>query len=214
MGVTPTNSAAAAKRARRTQSERTAATKAALLAATIDGVLESGYASVTSADIARRAGVTRGAVAHHFASKTDLVLAAMQTLADTVTDQYVGQLPEPGAGIGALADMLDTLWALHTSGPYSAARDIWVGARAEPETRRALQDLEHELTSRFREAACAIFADTAPASVVADLLNTTIATVRGLTITVDIDDERTEWKTVRGHLITLWRAVLGAEVED
>ena len=206
--MTPTNAATAGKRRRRTQSERTATTKAALLAATIDGVLENGYASVTSADIAQRAGVTRGAVAHHFASKTDLVLAAMQTIADTVTDKFIGQLPEPGAGIDALGDMLDTLWALHTSRPYSAARDIWVGARAEPETRRALQELEKDLATRFRAAVSAIFTDTVPAAVVAQLLNTTIATVRGLTLTVDIDEERTEWKTVRGHLLALWRAVL------
>ena len=50
---------------RRTQAERTATTRAALLAATVDVLVERGYRATTTQDVARRAGVSYGALLHH-----------------------------------------------------------------------------------------------------------------------------------------------------
>jgi AcrR family transcriptional regulator len=57
---------------RRSQAERTAATRAALLRAAREQFADRGYAAVPAEDIARRAGVTRGALYHHYADKLDL----------------------------------------------------------------------------------------------------------------------------------------------
>src|SRR5204862_5492808 len=66
-----------ARRQRRTQAERSAATQALLLDATIDSLVEVGYANTTTTGIAERAGVSRGAQMHHFPSKGELVAAAV-----------------------------------------------------------------------------------------------------------------------------------------
>lgn len=57
---------------RRTQSERRAATRGALVAAARELFAERGFAGVSREEIVERAGVTRGAMYHYFASKEDL----------------------------------------------------------------------------------------------------------------------------------------------
>jgi AcrR family transcriptional regulator len=57
---------------RRTQSERRAATRGALIAAARELFAEHGFAGVSREEIVERAGVTRGAMYHYFASKEDL----------------------------------------------------------------------------------------------------------------------------------------------
>src|SRR4029450_5698931 len=51
---------------RRTQEERSAATRARLLDATLECLAELGYARTTTTEIAERGGVSRGAQLHHF----------------------------------------------------------------------------------------------------------------------------------------------------
>jgi AcrR family transcriptional regulator len=63
-----------------TQSERTGATRRALLDAASSLFAEHGYADVGVGAIARRAGVTSGAIYHHFASKTGLFSAVYEEL--------------------------------------------------------------------------------------------------------------------------------------
>jgi AcrR family transcriptional regulator len=63
-----------------TQAERTAATKAALLAAGRELFAERGFANTPREEIVERAGVTRGALHHHFGRKQDLFLAVFEDL--------------------------------------------------------------------------------------------------------------------------------------
>ena len=65
---------------KRTQAERSAATRTALLAAARELFTERGYAGAGRDDIAARAGVTRGALYHHFANKQAVFLAVVEDL--------------------------------------------------------------------------------------------------------------------------------------
>ena len=64
----------------RTQAERSATTRQALLDATIACLVEEGYANTTTARVAERAGVSRGAHLHHFQTRSALVAAAVEHL--------------------------------------------------------------------------------------------------------------------------------------
>src|SRR5262245_8806139 len=68
------------RRSRRTQAERRAHTHGALLDATIACLVERGYSRTSTNDIIRVAGVSRGALLHHFASKAELLGAAVELL--------------------------------------------------------------------------------------------------------------------------------------
>jgi AcrR family transcriptional regulator len=63
---------------RRTQAERRAATRAALIAAGRRLFAERGYEAVSSEEIAAAAGVTRGALYHHFDGKQELFAAVFE----------------------------------------------------------------------------------------------------------------------------------------
>lgn len=65
---------------RRTQEERRAETRARLLDASIRLLLEKGYSRFRIADAAAIAGVSRGGQTHHFATKNDLIKAAIEKL--------------------------------------------------------------------------------------------------------------------------------------
>jgi AcrR family transcriptional regulator len=65
---------------RRTQAERRSATRAALLGAARELFAERGYAATGREEIAARAGVTRGALYHHFASKAEAFEAVVDEL--------------------------------------------------------------------------------------------------------------------------------------
>ena len=63
---------------RRTQAERTAATREAILSAVVESIAEVGFGRTTALEIARRAGVTWGAVQHHFGAKNGILEAVLQ----------------------------------------------------------------------------------------------------------------------------------------
>jgi AcrR family transcriptional regulator len=69
-----------AQAGRRTQAERRTATRSALVRATVDSLVELGYARTTTQEVQSRAGLSRGALTHHFTTKAELVLAAMDHL--------------------------------------------------------------------------------------------------------------------------------------
>lgn len=67
---------------RRTQQQRREETRQRLLDATIDCLVEHGFAGTTTQRVQERAGVSRGALLHHFASKADLLAAATHHVAE------------------------------------------------------------------------------------------------------------------------------------
>jgi AcrR family transcriptional regulator len=78
-----------AQKPRATQAERSARTRAALLKAARQLFAEQGFAQTGREEIAERAGVTRGALYHHFASKTEVAAAVMDELTTELVDQVV-----------------------------------------------------------------------------------------------------------------------------
>ena len=67
----------APKRERRSHAERTAETRAKILAAVVESIAEVGFQRTTAVEITRRAGVTWGAVQHHFGDKDGILLAVL-----------------------------------------------------------------------------------------------------------------------------------------
>jgi AcrR family transcriptional regulator len=65
---------------RRTQAERSAATRDALVAAGRALFGARGYADVGTEEVVRAAGVSRGALYHHFADKAELFAAVLQSV--------------------------------------------------------------------------------------------------------------------------------------
>src|SRR4051794_23548999 len=69
------------------KAERSELTRAALLAAARELFTERGYAVVSTEEVVRRAGVTRGALYHHFRDKQDLFRAVFEALEQEMAER-------------------------------------------------------------------------------------------------------------------------------
>jgi AcrR family transcriptional regulator len=131
-----------APRQRRTQEERSTATRERLLDATVDCLIEYGYAGTTVARIADRAGVTRGAQVHHYPTKADLVLAALRHLVAKQVQQSVDELPRLQRTSDLVGATLDMLWRIHRGPLFTAIVELWVAARTDSELAEHVGELE------------------------------------------------------------------------
>lgn len=111
---------------RRSQAERRAATRGALLGAARELFAAGGYFGVSTEELVRRAGVTRGALYHHFEDKRDLFRA----LVEEVEEELEGVVM--GAARRAREESSDVGVA------YAAGFDAFLDACARPEVGRML----------------------------------------------------------------------------
>jgi AcrR family transcriptional regulator len=195
---------------RRSQAERSAATREALLDAAIECLIDEGYASMTTSAIAVRAGVSRGAHLHHFQTRTALVGAAVEQLARRWLDELrVATSSLPDGPDRTLAG-LDLLWAHYASPLFQAALDLWTDARSDDELRERLIEVERLLDRETLELARRLFPALANARDFEGLVQHAVATVRGLamldTLHPDGERNRAQWVFCRGRLAELFSA--------
>ena len=79
----------ARSRPRRSQAERTAETRARILAATVESIDEAGFQRTTAAEISRRSGLTWGAVQHHFGGKEGILAAVLEDSFNRFADRLI-----------------------------------------------------------------------------------------------------------------------------
>lgn len=137
----------------RTQEERSASTRGALLDATIDCLVDYGYAGTTTTKVAERAGISRGAQMHHFGQKAPLVVAALLRLAERRRRELLERAgrelpdhPDPAAA-------LDILWSTFSGPLFTAALELWMAARTDPELAEHLLPAEREIGRGARRTA-------------------------------------------------------------
>jgi AcrR family transcriptional regulator len=131
--------------------ERSVATRAALLDAAIDCLVDLGYAATTTTEIARRAGVSRGAQLHHFPTKAELVATAVDHLVERRRVEFL----EAFEAIDPVADRLDTaldlLWSLFQGPAFVAWTELWVAARTDPGLAATVLAVERRFTEQTTE---------------------------------------------------------------
>ena len=121
-----------------TAAERMAETRERLLDAVLDTLAERGYAATSTTEIARRPGLTRGAQLHHFGTKDQMMVAAVEHLAGRIqavdVEAGLAHVPGPDRVRTALAIMSQ----LFTGALPDAYVELWVASRTHPELADAL----------------------------------------------------------------------------
>lgn len=199
-------SGATATRPRRTQAERRAHTRTALLDATIGLLAESGYAGVTTRAVANRAGVTPGALQHHFDGKAQLVAAAAEHLNLELTRELIARTPTAGRPERELAEeLLDRLWEMHKARLMVAVGELVVAARTDRELREHLAPMQLQAVAATATVAAQFFPRATSKAALSALMETALAAMRGLALVGFVDPATADamWESTRRHLLTL-----------
>jgi AcrR family transcriptional regulator len=105
--------------------------RATLIDAAIRTLHELGYAGATTSLIARCAGVTTGALHHHFLTKEDLMIGVADHAAALVGTK-LREIGEAVATSGGARNLVRHFWQVYSDPEYWAAWEIIIGARRDP----------------------------------------------------------------------------------
>ncbi|MEE2061294.1 TetR/AcrR family transcriptional regulator [Rhodococcus artemisiae] len=180
----------------RTQAQRTAATRAKLLDAAVDTLVELGYSGTSTHGIAKRAGVSRGAQLHHFPTKEALVVAAVEHLVDKRLVEILEAEPDPELGIETLMDAF--------SGPlFDAALELWVAARTDPALHAAMIPLERKVSDALRVGMLEIMGGRLSP----EAIDLSIELARGLAVSALMRTPESD-REFRERLLPAWKALV------
>lgn len=146
---------------RRTQKQRRATTRQGLLDATIESLVEAGYAGTTTTEVCRRAGVSQGALFKHFATKAELVAATAEHLFANLIDTFRAGLPAQGGSEDRAALVVQQLWSVFQQPRLGAAFELYVAARTDPELARRLAPVSARHSENMRRLAHELFPEAA-----------------------------------------------------
>jgi len=148
------------EQSRRTQAQRSEATRAKILDATVQCLVERGYAETTTTEVLARADVPRGTLLHHFPTKVDLLVASVQHVTrrrlDALDAELAGWVPGDRDELDAF---IDIVWHHFSSPMFWAALELWNAARTDAELRAALMPVETEVFGVLHERARALLGD-------------------------------------------------------
>jgi len=198
---------------RRTQEQRSAETRARLLDATIECVVRHGYAGTTTPRVAEMAGVTRGAQVHHFGSKSELVIAALQHLAAKRAAAVVGRVGDLTTAKDPIGTVLEILWEIHQGPMFIATVELWVAGRTDPVLRREVAKFESIVVSNLTAAVGQLVPEDVNKPMI-DFLYTAMDALRGILISSFVDSDprraRHRWERAAADLRRLVDPIFGS----
>jgi AcrR family transcriptional regulator len=161
-----------------------------LLDATIECLVEKGYGAMSTNDVVRRAGVSRGALAHHFPTRTALVVAAAERLLEQGSVEFRAIFLALPPRKRTLAHALDLLWSYYEGPTFVAFLELIMAARTDPELREVLADGPSQFSAAVYEVFIELFPHIAENPAAEQLVHATLALLAGLALQTIVDGDR------------------------
>ena len=175
------------------QQRKSALTRTTILEAAIDCLEQYGYARTTTQLIAQTAGISRGAMLHHYATKQELIAAVidytiyrrMESFVERIKGLSDSQRVEQQAGI-------ELYWQSVQTREFTAYLELMVAARTDAELREIFLPKAHRFVRVEREKVLASFPEWQDKLDLYELsMDFCIAAMEGLLLNKDVwDDER------------------------
>ena len=186
---------------------RSIATRERLIATTLDTIHQLGLKRASTPEFARRAGVSRGALLHHFPTREDIVIAAMEALLEEATDEIRRVAADVARDDLDLADLLDFLWEMFSGRFFYLSVEFINEARTDPVLRARMLPL----VRHFHDALDGIWAENCGTGQIDRtqarvLLNLTLCLFRGMGVQTVLRDDPEYFRT----LLETWKSILPA----
>jgi AcrR family transcriptional regulator len=193
-----------ARKPRRTQAERTLETRTRILDAAVEVLRQKGYAHFRTADVARAAGVSRGAQLHHFATKEKLVYATMEHVFHNVLETSRTRVRALRPGDDPLQHAIADAREFFFSKAFFISLDIATSInnrRFRDKLMRMVRDARLPAEQAWREA---LIGRGWPERTADDVLWLTFGLVRGLAVRMLWQNEPERFD----RLLALWRTII------
>ncbi len=196
-------------RIRRTQAQRTQETRTRILDAAVEVLRKKGYAHFRTADVAKAAGVSRGAQLHHFKTKEKLVYATMEHVFHNVlaTSQLRARTLKRGE------DPLERVIAdgreFFFSTAFFISLDIATSINSTRFRKQLMAMVRNARLPAERAWHRALAANGMSGQVADDVLWLTLGLVRGLAVRMLWQNEPERFD----RLLGLWRKIVESYVE-
>ena len=186
------------------QEERSRATRQRLLEATVDCLVERGWAGTTTTVIVERAGVSRGAQLHHYPTKSELVMAAVDHVGRARVAEVRDAATRLRPGRQRTKAVLDMLADFFTGPLFVAALELWVAARTDETMRAAVSDLEARLGRETHALTVELLGVDESRPGAREAVQATLDLVRGLGLANLLTDDRAR----RDRILRAWGRTL------
>lgn len=140
------------------QAEKSEMTRTAILEATVHCLVHIGYAQTTAEKIATQAGVSRGAMTHHFKSRAMVFNEAAKFIIDKRAEEYerlIGGITVAPGTLPTEKHMRETMTVCHryyASPTFVALHELLRGARTDKALKKAMVALEKSLDQKISDA--------------------------------------------------------------
>jgi AcrR family transcriptional regulator len=138
-----------ARRERRRNVDRSASTRAQILDATIRALTQFGFGAVTNNLVAELAGVSRGAMMHHFPTRIDLLVATVEYAYSNLTAYRVAQLEKVKPGMPRFRAIIDLAFDTARMPEGLAVSEVRTGCRSDPELGEAVTPLMTHISADY-----------------------------------------------------------------
>lgn len=172
--------------------ERTAAMRQRLIDAAIQSLSELGYAATTTQVVTERAGVSRGAILHHFPTKVDLMVAVAEYAAQYQDRMVRKLLADAPAGMPVYLALTWATWEINIQPPALALLEVMMATKADaalaerlPQVVQAFEDKQISDVWRMAQGLGIHDRPTVEA-----MIRLHRAAVRGLAIELNLKDNR------------------------
>jgi AcrR family transcriptional regulator len=195
---------------RRTQAQRTQEMRTRILDAAVGVLRKKGYAHFRTADVAKAAGVSRGAQLHHFATKEKLVYATMEHVFHNVLETSRVRARTLKRGEDPLERVVADAREFFFSTPFFISLDIATSinnARFRKQLMAMVRNARLPAEQAWRQT---LVANGMSEQVADDVLWLTLGLVRGLAVRMLWQNEPARFD----RLLALWRSIVEGYIQQ
>jgi AcrR family transcriptional regulator len=190
---------------RRTQAERTEATRRQLSRAAFERIRDQGYANFRVAGVAAHAGVSLGGQLHHFPTKDAMTMAAIDFAIALARERTDTNLAAFENGADPVEAIVDDCRDYYFSASFDVAMDVTKSASGDPDLRRQIARAHREFRSYAENRWVERLVDAGWDELEArDLIAMTASLVRGFAIRAMIQRDQKEFE----RLMATWREMV------